>query len=184
MSFKEYVANVNEAQSQVQKVSGILGKPSSSTLKGNSEKATWKLKDGSTIEVDDAEARIYYMNKNGKDVIDAFTSVGQMKKALFQAGLLNESENLNEASPITIGEIPQKLMVAIDKVQKALGSDVKLIIDTDNMHEGIHGYIIGCEAKSFYPNAIRLEKSNLVAVSKVKELRWIEIEADYVTLAM
>jgi len=84
---------VNEAQSQVQKVRGILGKPSSSTLKGNSEKATWKLKDGSTIEVDDAEARIYYMNKNGKDVIDVFTSVGQMKKALFQAGLLNESQD-------------------------------------------------------------------------------------------
>jgi hypothetical protein len=90
-TFRELITEfspMNEAQSKIQLIRGILGKPFKALLKGNSEVATWKLKDGSTIEANDDETRIYYMDKNGKDVIDVFTSVNQMKKALFQAGLL------------------------------------------------------------------------------------------------
>jgi hypothetical protein len=91
------VVRVDEAviQSQVQKVRGVLGKPSSTSLRGNAEIAVWKFKDGSYIEVDDRETRIYYMDKN-RGVIDVYLTANKMKTALFQSGLLESTEDLME----------------------------------------------------------------------------------------
>jgi uncharacterized protein YgiM (DUF1202 family) len=85
--------SVTEAvsQSQVQKVRGILGKATKGGMKGNSEFGTWKFKDGSYIEVDDNKARIDYMGKDGK-LITSYTTVNQMKSALYQSGLLESTE--------------------------------------------------------------------------------------------
>lgn len=70
-------------------------------------------------------------------------------------------------------------MVQIDNFEKALG--YKVVIDLDNIHEGIHGYIIGLEVKTSVN--LRLESKTLANLSKLKGLRWIEFESDYITTA-
>ena len=93
MDFFKFKENLAEAvsQSQVQKVRGILGRATKDGMKGNSEFGTWKFKDGSYIEVDDNKARIDYMGKDGK-LITSYTTVNQMKSALYQSGLLESTE--------------------------------------------------------------------------------------------
>lgn len=94
------------------------------------------------------------------------------------------AKEINEASPININELPEKLAVVVTSIGKILGEGGTLKIDEDNIHDGIHGFIVGCEYDSLYNSAIRLDKSQLASLSKAKGLRWIELEEGYVTLGL
>jgi len=90
---------------------------------------------------------------------------------------INESE-LNEASPIDLGAVPQKIMVQLDNLKKILNGNFR--IDINNLHDGIHGIITGVEVPGIQSD--RYEPKQLVAMSKLKGVRWFEFEESYITI--
>ena len=146
------------------------------TKKLNDVTKEWgKLGDRGQDYIDFAQGELDAVKKGGLEELKKFWKSHNMNEAQLE---------INEASPITIGEIPKNIMADIDKLEEIIANGGKLEIDLENIHEGIHGYIIGVEFKSMHFSTPRLDKEQLTNLGKVKTLRWIELEEGYVTLGM
>jgi hypothetical protein len=87
-------------------------------------------------------------------------------------------EHLTEASEVDVKSIPKYIPKEIQKMEKILNK--KMTIDEKSVFDGIHGIITGIKVSGNGIVKMRFTKDSFSKLAKIKGLRWLETDKDYI----